>query len=1340
MARPVEIEYLLRDGVSPGLRNIEGTATSMGRTVERESARVGSAFQRMILPAGAAIAAQQFARSVRDVYGELQAMESSFDVLLSGKGVPGFIAALKEFAVDSPLSLTGVTNAAQTLLGFNVEAGRVIPIIRQLGDVSMGNEEKFKSLALAYAQVHSTGKLMGQDLLQMINAGFNPLTVIAEKTGKSVGALKEEMAAGAVSAEMVADAFAVATSEGGKFYGMTEKQAEGIRGLRAQYEGAVQEALNSIGDSNKEIIAGSYKAATLVVQNYEKVGKIILGMVATYGAYRTAVIVATAAEKGWTIAQLAHYNVLLIVEKAQKLLNRTMMANPYILATTLLVGLVATLWALRDSTTAAERAQKEHNDRLGEAKTKFDELISIVRDETKAITDRQEALEKLRKIYPGLFADMDIEAAKLASLADLTKQATLADLDRERVRAEKKIAALDAAAGTQRVKIQHYPLERRSAKKRLAEIEEEKKAQEAIVQAYYDQLDKEEELRNRAAEEAAKAPQNKTYWEGIKKEAQTAIEAMDVSLKGTAEWNRLLGVIANADKEIQKYSGGKSSGPKPGDQTKKDAEELVKLQRQLADDAAQAQVDAMAEGYLKKRAQAELDFEREKADIVRRQEELKALQNGVLTNEQNAQFSNLTRTAASNYASNLHSIDRDHFSWEAEQDAWNEYLAAYGTYEEKRLAITEKYGKLIAEAGTLGEAMMLEKDRDEALTALDVSLAEQSDLWSKLFGDVREMSSKTLKKVIADTKTLLSWLKTPKGERTEEMRPIGFTDEQLDAISGDAEKIKAIYDELIEKQDALDNKSNYAFSNIVKGFGNLKKSAATAAEALLKTDAAERKLFEEKAEAEKGKGLDQLKAGAVELTGFLSGAVAKLKELAEATGNTGLAEFADQAGALLQNLGAAAQGAASGGWIGAIVGGVMDMISQTIEGIIHVKAYVAQLKQSMKEFGYEMKKLELDRLVGNNESAFGKKIFTDTIEQAAKAKEAMRQYEEEVTRRTIPEIEKAYKSLGITIFGFGVSGTFGEFGGLSKSVTNETKVLLAAYEKGYSDLEAMAVKTKDYGGWHEFWGYKDKFTSLKDLAPELWKDGVFDVEAAKAFLETSKQLSDEQRAQIENVISLKDAYDETIAAIDKQIGDMFGFLGPAITDSIVEAIETGGDAWDIFAKKGIEAFENIGEQLAYEIYFADQFAQLQERLRGAVTEGGSPEEVARRQAAMIQEFYNYVKATLPNAEQFMEQWSEQFGAWQGDMEDAAKGVTQSGKAGAFQTMSQDTGTRVEGLFTAMRMGQEDMKKKLDDIGPGLSEATGVLVEIREEVKKSNGWLGKIFAHMEKIYRDGLKVK
>lgn len=408
-------------GLYSGLNQAEGRIDQFGKYVKDTGDKIG-----MALTAGFGGAVlKSFASEIVNVRGEMQMLESSFEVLLGGKGVSGFMSEMKQFAVDSPLSMNGVANAAQTLLGFGITAEKVMPTIKQIGDISMGNEDRFKSLSLAFAQMSATGKLMGQDLLQMINAGFNPLQVISEKTSKSIGDLKKDMENGAISSEMVADAFASATEKGGKFYGMTQKQAEGIRGLQAQLEGGLQDAYNNLGKSQEGLIAGGYKVAITLAENYEKVGKTLVALITTYGAYKTTVLLTTQAEAGWNIIQLITYNRLLLVERAQKLLNATMLANPYVAVTVLVVGLVAATWALYDATTTQEKAQKRLNEINEESKRHKEELtsqteqyISVINSETKSKLDQIIAYKELQGLFPSYLKNMDLATFKAMKLAD----------------------------------------------------------------------------------------------------------------------------------------------------------------------------------------------------------------------------------------------------------------------------------------------------------------------------------------------------------------------------------------------------------------------------------------------------------------------------------------------------------------------------------------------------------------------------------------------------------------------------------------------------------------------------------------------------------------------------------------------------------------------------------------------------------------------------------------------------------------------------------------------------------------------------------------------------------
>lgn len=143
------------------------------------------------------------------------------------KNVIGEIAA---FAEKTPFDKLGLSNAAKTLMAFGLEADSVVPTLKMLGDVAGADQNRLNSLALVFGQIKSAGRLMGQDLLQLINQGFNPLTIISQKTGMSMKDLKTAMEKGAISADMVTLAFKAATSEGGLFYGNLEAQSQTLQG------------------------------------------------------------------------------------------------------------------------------------------------------------------------------------------------------------------------------------------------------------------------------------------------------------------------------------------------------------------------------------------------------------------------------------------------------------------------------------------------------------------------------------------------------------------------------------------------------------------------------------------------------------------------------------------------------------------------------------------------------------------------------------------------------------------------------------------------------------------------------------------------------------------------------------------------------------------------------------------------------------------------------------------------------------------------------------------------------------------------------------------------------
>lgn len=427
----------------------------IGKEAEQEGNRIDAAFRRVgktIVGVFTVQQAAQFARQIVSVRGEIESLEKSFEILAGKEYGRRLFNDIKEFAVKTPMQMNDLAKGAQTLLSFNIAAEEVMPTLRALGDISMGDAQRFNSLTLAFAQMSSTGKLMGQDLLQMINAGFNPLSVISKQTGKSIGTLKEEMAAGAISADMIKKAFMDATAEGGKFHGMLETQSKGIQGSISNLEGAVQDMFNKIGEQSQGIITGSIQAATELVQNYEEVGRVIAELIATVGVYKAALIALNAIKSvsasltaGWTAAELVHYNALVLVEKAQKILNATILKNPYVLAAAAVAGLAYGLYKLITYQTDAEKAQERLNDATEEfEKTSNSEIavlnimFSRLNKAKEGTNEYRAAKEAIQKKYGDYLSNMSSEVSLLKDTAKAQRELTAAILETARARAQEK--------------------------------------------------------------------------------------------------------------------------------------------------------------------------------------------------------------------------------------------------------------------------------------------------------------------------------------------------------------------------------------------------------------------------------------------------------------------------------------------------------------------------------------------------------------------------------------------------------------------------------------------------------------------------------------------------------------------------------------------------------------------------------------------------------------------------------------------------------------------------------------------------------------------------------------
>lgn len=358
---------------------------------------------------------KELAGKIISVRGEFESMETSLKVLLGGseERLNNIMGQIKEYALASPLNTKDMVGAVQMMISFGIEAEKSIDYLKAIGDISMGDTGKFNSLALAFSQMSSAGKLMGQDLMQMVNAGFNPLEEISRKTGKSIGELKNEMSSGAISSKMVQDAFISATSAGGKFFGMADEGSKTLNGQISMLQESFDNMFNEIGSKGEGIIMDAVQAGTYLVENYETIGKVLEGLLIAYGTYRTAIILNTALEQAQFIARAASITgtsalsvATGMLQKQMAALNITMAMNPYVAVAAAVIGLCVAVYTLTDRTTAAEEAQKRldaANDEVEKSTskeiTKLNGLIEVLNSTKKGSKEWKAAKDAIISQY-----------------------------------------------------------------------------------------------------------------------------------------------------------------------------------------------------------------------------------------------------------------------------------------------------------------------------------------------------------------------------------------------------------------------------------------------------------------------------------------------------------------------------------------------------------------------------------------------------------------------------------------------------------------------------------------------------------------------------------------------------------------------------------------------------------------------------------------------------------------------------------------------------------------------------------------------------------------------------
>ena len=223
----------------------------------------------------------------------VETLTTSFKVMTgSAEEAASIVSQLKEIGAETPYEFTGLADTVQLLMQYGQTSKQAIAVTKMVGDVSQGSAEKMNSIALAYGQMSSAGKVNLMDVKQMITAGFNPLQIISDKTGESMSSMYDRISNGTMSVQEITQAFTYATSEGGKFYGSSEEQSKTLSGRLSTLKDNFNEATGSLTESLvpalESLVDKLTKAASWFAgldENQRKMILTILAVVAAIGPF-----------------------------------------------------------------------------------------------------------------------------------------------------------------------------------------------------------------------------------------------------------------------------------------------------------------------------------------------------------------------------------------------------------------------------------------------------------------------------------------------------------------------------------------------------------------------------------------------------------------------------------------------------------------------------------------------------------------------------------------------------------------------------------------------------------------------------------------------------------------------------------------------------------------------------------------------------------------------------------------------------------------------------------------------------------------------------------------------
>lgn len=1467
--KPVEIEILMRDRLSAGLdkagRKVDELKTkTTGASAEMERLdRQAESVRSTVSKIAGAFAVKELVSNIVKVRGEFQQLEASFRTMLgSEEKADALMQQLIRTAATTPFDLQSVANGARQLLAYGENVENVNDDLIRLGNIAAGLNQPLSDLIYLYGTTMTQGRLYTADYNQFVGRGIPLGRELASVLGVAESKVREMVEAGKVGFPEVQQALQNLTNEGGMFYNLMEEQSRTITGRISNIQDSIGMMMNEIGRQSEGIIGGSLDAVAYLVDHYEQVGRVLVGLVGTYGAYKAAVMAVTAMQAlqtagvgALTVAETLHYGWLVIVEKAQKLLNATMLANPYVLVATLVAGVVAAMVSMKTETERLKEAEEEYQaakqktiEAEEEHRRRLEELCGVAGDESLATDTRREALNKLEQKYPDIFAKYDTEYEKLKNIkrikeeiAELEAGQSITRPQNELASVNARITALEAKKATERwedangsgtrmrkvggltgdeaTELQNLYNKRKALSEQvrkeransyfenltgisndtleqqirqrenlLARMTTEQKkygnityGNEALrgtfsrdeLQYQLNKLNAEKNRRNLKRDSSA------DWGAQARKEYEQALKAYNDFLADTSnsltqeEYEKkakeLKDALSLAKKEYDRYKPGEDkdseSERKAADKAEKEAERRRQAQQKLDDELIalelqnqQDELDLMGEGTDKKLAQIDADYDKRKAEIEKKARELADANRKAGVADVNSSGLTKPQQDEIDRANGLNEDTRRKETvevYEAEAAAMRDYLKEYGTYQQQKLAIAREYAEKIRKAQNDGERMALERQRDSETAALDVSYLKQSIDWTAVFGEFGSMFSDIIRPALEQAK---AYMQTDEFKRLDPSSQNDLVDavRQMEQSSGGSDKasfrrlgteIDSLRQSMLELNEAKQAEAE-ALERLKEAQEDYEQALREGSDAEIEAARTARDTAQENADSasESVRTQEAVVNGnqkavtdtASTLRANMENVTQGLQKLASSgirNAYDGLIQLGKGTGGAMGKIAESLEKVPIVGWIISIIdvfkdglsnfiGPLLDSVFNAVSGIIgdvlSGDVFVTLFKSVRSGIGNILDAISF--------GGFGKLV--DKI-NGSNAEEVQASIDRLTDRNE--SLQQSIEDLTDTIKG------------------GEGRKSVAAYQQAYdyqseqnANYLAIAQAQAGYHGSHHSWNYYwggfsreqiDKLSqqigrqwdgSLWSLSPEEMKTLRSNVDMWKQIQDTGKggyggrltEKLDDYIDQAGKLEELEEQLNESLTQIS--FDSLYDSFIDTLMDMDASAEEIAGNVSEYFMRAILS--NQIGEQYKERLQrWYDDFA---ERMKDNDL---SAEDIAA--------LTNGYEAIVEDAVALRDKLAEAtgYGGEEG-------GTTQTGKAGSFSAMSQEQGTKLEGLFTSGQMHWASIDEQMQDVSEQMGTAVDHLRRIEENTGNSARHLDEIKNDIKKIIRDGLKMK